>query len=383
MPVRTPFYQVKMGCKNVTLEGAGSGVDITPWISAVTVVEDDRQADNVTLTIPDPRLIYADALFEGSYVAVDIGYAEPNQHAFMLRALITKVELSYPQNGIPTLTLKGEDKSILMGLKEKRKVWRNQTVTAIVREVARSYGFASVEAQLNPDPEIRSHPINQDGKTDLAFLQDLAKRYHAKCFVELDEQGREVLYFIPDRRIVQLRRPDQLILQYRNGSFSNLVSFSPSFDSSYIDRLKEINDVDHRGNRIQSQERQPTEEVLWSLDDQLPQASESDRSKIRTLYKQGVDLKKDLQKQLTARRAVSGAVAADRTDLESTNDSLESRRQGMTANGSTFGNIWLRAKSKITIVGANPRFNGEWYVSNVTHKIDSSGGYKTDFRCVR
>jgi len=385
MLVRTPFYQVKMGDKTVALEDANS-VDITPWLSSVTLVEDDRQADNVTLTIPDPRLIYADALFEGSYVAVDLGYAEPNQHAFMLRALITKVELSYPQDGVPTLTLKGEDKSILMGLKERRKIWRDQTVTAIVREVARSseYGFANVEAHLNPDPDIRSHPIHQDGKTDLAFLQDLARRYHAKCFVELNEQGEEVLYFIPDRRIVQLRRPDRLVLQYRTGPASNLISFSPSFDSSYIDRFKEVNDVDQQGNTIQSQDHQPTEEVLWDLDPGVSaRASPSDLNKIRILYKQGVQLKKDLQKQLAERRAVSGTVAADRADLESTNDALESRRLGMTASGSTFGNIWLRAKSNITIEGANSRFKGEWYVSNVTHKIDSNGGYKTDFRCVR
>src|SRR5690242_11183932 len=70
MPVRAPFYAVKL-----------EGVDITSWISSVSVVEDDRQADSVTLTIPDPRMIYADALFEGSTVEVDAGYAEKGQHA--------------------------------------------------------------------------------------------------------------------------------------------------------------------------------------------------------------------------------------------------------------------------------------------------------------
>jgi phage protein D len=54
----------------------------------------------------------------------------------------------------------------------------------------------------------------------------------------------------------------------------------------------------------------------------------------------------------------------------------------MTASGSTFGNIWLRAKSNVTVEGVGERFSGDWYVSSVTHKIDG-GGYKTDFRCVR
>ena len=72
MELRTPYFQVKMGDRDV----ARGGVDITAWVSNVTVVEDDRQADNVTITIPDPRMIYADALYEGSFVEVDLGYAE-------------------------------------------------------------------------------------------------------------------------------------------------------------------------------------------------------------------------------------------------------------------------------------------------------------------
>jgi phage protein D len=85
MPIRVPFYEIKL-----------EGEDITPWVQSVTIVEDDRQADNVTITIPDPRMIYTDGLFEGSTVEVDMGYAEPNQHALMLRATITKIEMVCP-----------------------------------------------------------------------------------------------------------------------------------------------------------------------------------------------------------------------------------------------------------------------------------------------
>jgi phage protein D len=368
-----------MGDENVSQTGA----DITPWIHSTTVVEDDRQADSVTLSLSDPRMIYADALFEGSWVEVDMGYAEANQHALMLRAMITKVELSYPESGVPTLTLKGEDRSILMGLVEKKKIWRDRKVTDIVRDIGTAHGFQHIEAELAPDPLVKSKPIHQDGKTDLAFLQDLAKTYHAKCFVELDAQGKEILYFIPERRIVKLRRPDLLLMRYRLGPNSNLISFSPAFDSSYIDRLKAVADVDQRGNRIQNQEKPQTEVVIWELDPaRMAQANARDAAKIRQLYEQGAARKRELQQQLTARRAAVGEVASDQADLESTNDALEARRLGMTASGSTFGNIWLRAKSNIVIAGAHERFNGEWYVHNVTHKIDDNG-YKTDFKCVR
>jgi phage protein D len=363
-------------------EVASSSEDITPWVNAVSLVEDDRQADNVTITIPDPRMIYADALFEGSYVEVDLGYADEGQHALMLRAIITKVELNYPENGVPTLSLKGEDKSILMGLEEKRKLWRNRAVSDIVRTIGQEHGFPQVEVQLDPDPNIRTQ-INQDGKTDLAFLQELAQTYHAKCFVELNEAGEEVLYFIPERRIIRLHRPETLALQYRNGPHSNLISFSPSFDSSYIDRRKQMSDVDNQGNNIQSRQPPPAETFLWTLNDvYMARANQRDRDKIHNLYNKGAASRDVLQRRLTAPRPVVGEVANDQTEIEEVNDSLEGRRLGMTASGSTFGNIWLRAKSNVQIRGVSNRFDGQWYVSNVTHKIDS-GGYTTDFKCVR
>jgi len=269
-----------------------------------------------------------------------------------------------------------------MGLVEKKAVWRNMTVSAIVQKVAKANNFPKVQATLSPDPTVRK-PINQDGKTDLAFLQELAKTYHAKCFVELDEVGDEVLYFLPERRIVTLNRPDTLILRYRLGPTSNLITFSPSFDSSYMDRQKEVADVDDKGKNVESQEKPPAEIVIWELEDaRMAQASSRDADALRTLYDVGVERKKELQKALASRKPAVGEVALDQSDVESRNDVSESRSLGMTATGTTFGNIWLRAKSNVQIEGVNARFSGLWYVSSVTHKIDS-GGYKTDFKCVR
>src|SRR6266508_2567364 len=114
MDVRVPYFAV-------TIEGQ----DVTPWVSSVQVVEDDHQADSMTLTIADPRMIYADALMEGCRDEIDLGYNQPDQHALLLRALITKVELGYPENGVPSVKLKGEDRSIEMGLVEKKKLWRD------------------------------------------------------------------------------------------------------------------------------------------------------------------------------------------------------------------------------------------------------------------
>src|SRR5262249_48619553 len=155
------------------------------------------------------------------------------------------------------------------------------------------------------------------------------------------------------------------------------ISFSPAFDSGYIDRLKELNDIDDKGKKIKNQDKPRTEVVVWDLDEGLlARAGASDQPVIRALYAAGSEQKRKLQQKLAARRPTVGQPASNQAELDAENDRLEARRLGMTATGTALGNIWLRAKSDVTIQGVNKRFGGDWYVSSVTHKIDS-GGYKT------
>jgi phage protein D len=370
LPARVPYFSVVI-----------EGQDVTPWVSAVQVVEDDRLADSTTITVSDPRMVYADALMEGCVAEIDLGYAEPGQHALLLRALITKVELSYPENGVPQVKVKGEDKSIDMGLVEHRKVWSGTTVNAIVEEIGGRYGFADVVASLTPDPRVTRE--NQDAKTDLAFLQELARKYAAKCFVELDEDEDEVLYFIPDRRILHLNRADKLVLRHRQGPSSNLMSFSPAFDASLIDRIQQVHDIDDGGRAVSTPPQPPVDVFVWPLAPDLgSRASRADLDRINALYQVGVQARRDLQEQLASPRPTNGATAATQQELDDETGALESRRLGMSATGTTLGSIWMRAKCNVSITGVHERFAGDWYVSSVTHTIDTSG-YKTDFKAVR
>ena len=370
LPARVPFYSVSV-----------SGEDITPWVSSVQIAEDDRLADSVTISVNDPRMIYADALMEGCTAEIDLGYAEPGQHALLLRALITKVEVTYPENGVTQVKIKGEDKSIEMGLAERKKNWTGTTVNKIVKAIGGRYTFADIVASLDPDPKVTRE--NQDGKTDLAFLQDLAKKYTAKCFVELDEDDREVLYFIPDRRILRLNRADKLVLRYRQGPGSNLVTFSPQFDASYIDRVKEVHDIDNAGQSVKTPPQPPVEVFIWPLAGDLSsRAKRVDLERVDALYQQGKAAREKLQKELAAPKPSTGKVAPTQQKLDDETGALESRRLGMSATGTTVGSIWMRAKCNVTISGVHERFAGDWYVTSVTHTVDT-GGYKTDFKAVR
>ncbi|GAA2511385.1 phage late control D family protein [Winogradskya humida] len=370
--VRVPYFSV------VVTEAA---VDITPWVSSVQVVEDDRLSDSTTIVVNDPRMIYADALMEGCHVEIDLGYAEPDQHALMLRATITRVEVTYPENGSPQIKIKGEDRSIEMGLAERRVKWQGTTVNQIVKEIGDRYKFADVVASLKPDPEVTLE--NQDAKTDLAFLQDLAKRYTAKCFVELNEAEREVLYFIPDRRILRQNRADVLNLRYRQGPVSNLMSFSPQFDASDIDRVREVHTIDRGGQAVRTPPQPPVEVFIWPTAGDLDaRANAADLERIDALYRAGRAAREKLQKELAKPKPVTGKTAVSQQQVDNEVGALESRRLGMSCAGATIGSIWMRAKCTVTVSGVHERFAGDWYVSRVTHTVDSNG-YRTDFKAVR
>lgn len=370
MDARMPFWSVRI-----------EGQDVSSWVSAVQLTEDDRQTDHVAITMPDPRMAWADAVMEGCRAEIDLGYAAQDQHALMLRAILTRVETTYPDSGVPELKVKGEDKSIEMGLEERTRPWKDTTVGSIVTAVADRYGFSDVKVAVSPDPRVRRE--HQDGKTDLAFLQELAKKYHAKCFVELDEQDREVLFFIPERRIVRIRRPETLVLRYRQGPASTLQTFRPTFDASYLDRWREVHDIDDDGEPVRSPDDPPADVATWPLTTAVrSRVSATDWGRLQTLHDAGTRRRTALQLALATARPALGESARDQADLDVSTDRLDSRRLGMSATGTTTGTIWLRAKSAVVIAGVHERFAGEWYVTGVTHSIGVNG-YRTDFRCVR
>jgi hypothetical protein len=144
-----------------------------------------------------------------------------------------------------------------------------------------------------------------------------------------------------------------------------------------------MHDIDRQGRPVSSQEREPPAFELWDLNRaRVAQANRRDQTRVTTLYAIGAVQTLGLQSESRSAAIAVGAVAVDQTEYESINVTLESRSQGESSQGRTFGNIWLRAKSIVTLEGLHQRFNGEWYVTNVQHKIDVHG-YVTDFKCER
>ena len=300
----------------------------------------------------------------------------------MLRASITKVELSYPENGVPQLKIKGEDKSIEMGLVEKKKNWTSTTVNAIVKKIAQPYHFADVVANLEPRPACDAREPGRQDRPRLPAGPGAGSTTRSASSSST-RSSEEVLYFIPERRILHLKRADKLVLRYRQGVGSNLMTFCPTFDASYIDRVKEVHDLDQGGQQVNTPPPPPVDVFIWKLAPDLSsRASRADLDRVDGAVPgrgagQGEAPAAAGQAQAEDRCSRGHPAAARRQGR-----SAGVRRLGMSATGTTVGSIWLRAKCNVSITGVHERFAGDWYINSVTHTIDASG-YKSDFKAVR
>jgi hypothetical protein len=80
---------------------------------------------------------------------------------------------------------------------------------------------------------------------------------------------------------------------------------------------------------------------------------------------------------------VAGAPARPTSD-QSQAYGDRSRRLGQSGRGRAKGSIWLRPRSRVSIVGHGGRWSGAWYLAQVRHELDMRRrSYLSAFVCTR
>lgn len=130
-------------------------------------------SDTCTLNITDPDFIFIeDNIFiEEAKVLARFGFNEDiDRREFS--GYISAIDISFPEDGSPTLTITCLDNSHLMNREKKNRSWDNVTRADVVRKIAAEYGYY---------PEIESEytfsvqdTISQSDQTDIEFLENLA-----------------------------------------------------------------------------------------------------------------------------------------------------------------------------------------------------------------
>lgn len=165
-------------------DGTDLADKINPRFLDLTLTEKrDEEADSLDLTLHnhDGKLAPVKA---GQWLTVSLGWESGKDAAVGLvakgRFKVDEVERSGPPD-IVTIRARAAD---LTGDYKKRrtKAWKDTTVGAIINEIAGRNGWTpKVHADLSGKAITA---IEQDGKSDMAFVRDLGKRFDAVATIK-------------------------------------------------------------------------------------------------------------------------------------------------------------------------------------------------------
>jgi Bacteriophage probable baseplate hub protein len=295
-----------------------------------------------------------------------MGYA-PDPPEKIFEGEVTGVEVTFPNGGIPTMTLTAHDflqrltrgsaargfgplpDAIIVAILAAEDFLLPVIDPAIV---AASTGLAAINVLFSGSG--RKQVGRQEGQTNFEFLKAIAKSYDADFWVEGD-----ILYL---SRFIKEYTP-RLTLTWGE----SLLEFSP--------RVTNVGQVAGVSMKFTLREI-PLDfviSVFWDFD----------RESLGISILPGVAAGK-------TKRGVSGPVfnVVDKTIkspaqlAESVPEILRNLReklnQRLTGGGSAIGDPRIRAGAIIRLEGLGPDFSGDYRVKSAAHSIDS-GGYRTSF----
>jgi len=348
-----PRYEVSVGGRDVTQ-------DISADVLSVSYEDHATDADMATLSLANPGNRWTDAaLFEqGNILELAIGYGHALTPVF--KGPITRPEPSFPEDGVPTLTLRAYDLSHPMRRDEepntpgrsgkKATTWQEITDSDLAKQIAQKHGIPELDIE---ETKLVIPYVAQGNETDWAFLKRRAERIGFEVFVE-----RDAFHFhAPRDSLAQI----PCALEYRK----NLRSFEVRLSIE-----KQVTKVIVKGWDAENKEPivaiASGEDTVRSV---LGLQAASDF--VKEDFGEGAKLLHDL-----VPRTVKEAEELARAYLKRSKYTL------LQGSGSVVGDPALKAKTLVEIAGVGTRYSGSYYVTKVTHSI-GDGGYTSEFECSR
>lgn len=160
------YWELKVN--NILIDGAKRAC-----INSIEFDELCDGSDTCTLQITDPdfQFIEDDIFIEEASIYCRFGF---NEDTFRneFTGYISAVDISFPEEGSPTLSITCFDKSHLMNRSKKERSWDNVTRADVVKKIAAEYGF-NVDLESNYTFAVVD-TISQSDNTDIEFLESLA-----------------------------------------------------------------------------------------------------------------------------------------------------------------------------------------------------------------
>lgn len=370
----------------VSVSAGAAAYDLSHDLTTLTVDEEASRPHQLVVELSDPYKVLSHALQEGMDVEVDLGAAD--DHSIVFRGRIYKVDGSFPETGVPRLTLTAYDGSMRMGLRKRNRPWTDMALSALVEEIAGDYFSGSVVVNLRGDPEFTGNGIRQQDETDLAFLLRLGARYGAEMFV-ISGDEEDALHFESQHHIMTAE-PEITLYHGRCGAPARLIQFEAGSDVGNIQLPRVFSGIDYESGEPTEATTAPVEEVGESedtfLDENLAAFSEREpdrAAQLEALISAAEGVQESLREELGGEERIATPGFVSQADLDTqAENQFSTSIQGMRAGGTTTGNHRIRSQRSILIQDVGGRFSGTWYLTRVRHVLNQQG-YQTEIECRR
>ncbi|MCL2643476.1 MAG: hypothetical protein FWD52_08230 [Candidatus Bathyarchaeota archaeon] len=284
----------------------------------------------------------------------------------LIDGIITHQQLNPSKEpGKSTLTLTGKDLSIMMDLEEEIKVFEDQSDTAIVEKIIKTYSkYGLVPKIITPDnmetPE-KNNTIPSQHTTDLKYIQSLAKKHKFVFYIEnTDDSQKNIAYWGPT---IERAGTPQKALTFNMGEYTNVNTINCTLDALQQSTLTgSIQDTD-KGDTTNLPSGLPNSSpklALYSIADLFPDIKISRKSRESGISK----AEATAMAQTEANNASSNAVT-----VTGEIDTIHYKEV-------------LKARHLVALRGVGHTYNGLYYVKQVTHTI-TKGAYKQNFTLTR
>lgn len=331
----------------IRLSGVTMAADIADQVLSLTVETDLDLAGSFSFTLhnPDNVLLDSPLLDPGKTVEIHLGYGNDLVPAIL--GEIASIEPSFPQDGAPTITVTGYDKSYRLRRDQPEPTdYPMMTDSVIAARIAAENGLIPV---IDPTPGLPEKVTQVE--SDMAFLKSRAARYFFDVYVEWDR-----LHF-------HFPRPQTAahILEWG----TNLSSFSPRISAAGLAGLQVV--------------RGYNQELAQTIEFTVLAADFDPDTLVERLGSSALDLLRSLVRQGIRKESIENPLQAAVLAKSLLSDVLEGLYEGA---GSCIGIPDLVAGSYVAIRGVGRRFSGTYRVRKVTHRLGSSG-FVTDFSISR
>lgn len=397
---------------SIKIQGGRAPIGIRQLVQSIEYESSDGMADLMRIVFRDPNLIPPKGLMSigskiglggfgggsgsslslrdtkviqpGNEISLSFGYGSQLKH--IGRAIIRKIRPVYPRSDIPSLEVVAYTKDSMMmdnapeASKKKKgkggRVFKNITFADAVRERASDYGFELDVDKTNDKPH---NFIQKVGLSDYDFIKGLSNITGYYFWVHGDATGKWTLYFKnPDTMQRDLIQDKIYTFKYDQKNLGSLLEFEPELVIQGATTKLQAKVKHYKtGKILEATFQEENDEAPDPFAEGEPDLTIQD-NKLEGKHTTGSDVKlfiNDFSFEIRANRKFQ-----DENDLINWAKQWfrRNRENFVLASGSIIGVETVAARQIHNLTGLGGGLDGEYFFSNVTHRMSNDTGYELE-----